>query len=66
MTKFYFEVRRKNNGEVVETFASESKAMGWFHKQYPYSFNTSLSVGDYDLYRVDINGNETKIVPHYF
>lgn len=64
MNKFYFEVRRKDNGKVVETFPSEVKAMGWFQRQYTYSFSTALLVGDYDVYRVEYGtGKETKIVP---
>ena len=64
MNKFYFEIRRKDNGNVVETFPSEVKAMGWFQRQYPYSFSTALQVGEYDLYRVEFGtSKETKIVP---
>lgn len=64
MNKYYFEIRSKNNGEVIEIFPSEVKAMGWLQNKYPYSFSTALQVGDYDLYRVEYGtSKETKIVP---
>ena len=66
MNKYHYEIRRKNNGEVVAICSSEAKAMGWFHRHYPTSFNTALAVGDYNLFKVDGCGKETQVTPFYF
>ena len=61
-----YEIRRKDNGEIVATFPTEMKAIGWFHNHSSLSFNAALTYSDWDLFEVAEDGTEKKYMPYTY